>query len=411
MLFFSGCAQKPLQLLENVQKQNPLKMYHRIYVVESDTDVFNLQDFFYQSLQGQMPIEKHHVQNLRGPQGSGVVFTPNGHILTCAHVLPVDPKTKAIQPYAKAWVQDQPYNAQVLFVDQALDLALLQLPPKANAEAWPFIPRSQSLQPELGEKIYAFGFPLSPLLGYATRVTEGIVSARVGFQDQPQHFQFSAAIQPGNSGGPIVNERGEILGIVQSTLNSQRAAFFSGGVAPQNVNFAIHGLAIQQFLQQSQILKDTNIQSEQAQSPMARAELASVRLQDPKAPHAIASEQILTLQIFYDVPEPEPIADEIRKVIGLTSGNPVGQDTSVENFTLLLSDFKTSAPLFQIRQEATQRQSAIALAQSALAKLIPLLSRYYYPKAQEQAQIINLKHTLVKFNPEKHSQIAASCCL
>src|SRR5271166_2120217 len=89
-----------------------------------------------------------------------------------------------------------------------------------------------------GEDIIVIGFPLRGLLSSAPTVTTGIVSSLAGLRDDRTRFQISAPVQPGNSGGPVLDKAGSVVGMVVSKLNVLRIARMTGDI-PQNVNFAI----------------------------------------------------------------------------------------------------------------------------------------------------------------------------
>ena len=89
-----------------------------------------------------------------------------------------------------------------------------------------------------GEDIIVIGFPLRGLLSSAPTVTTGIVSSLAGLRDDRTRFQISAPVQPGNSGGPVLDKAGNVVGMVVSKLNVLRIARMTGDIA-QNVNFAI----------------------------------------------------------------------------------------------------------------------------------------------------------------------------
>ena len=91
---------------------------------------------------------------------------------------------------------------------------------------------------ELGDKVFVLGFPLSDILGSDIRLTDGIVSARSGIDADSTYFQISAPIQPGNSGGPIFNEKFEVIGVAAHKL-SDMSMWASDGIIPQNVNFGV----------------------------------------------------------------------------------------------------------------------------------------------------------------------------
>ena len=76
-------------------------------------------------------------------------------------------------------------------------------------------------------------------MGDNPKYTEGVVNAISGLKDDPTVFQISVEIQPGNSGGPLFNSSGQVIGITQSSLDPDLAIEVFGGILPQNVNYAI----------------------------------------------------------------------------------------------------------------------------------------------------------------------------
>lgn len=137
--------------------------------------------------------------------------------------------------------------ARVQAADRRRDLALLSVdksigPPLAFRDAPPV---------RRGEYVITYGFPLSGLLSSGPSLTTGNISALAGLRDNPANFQISAAVQPGNSGGPLFDSRGNVIGVVVSKLNAARVARLTGGDIPQNVNFAVKGTEALAFLQQN----------------------------------------------------------------------------------------------------------------------------------------------------------------
>jgi serine protease Do len=90
----------------------------------------------------------------------------------------------------------------------------------------------------LGEEVVALGYPLRGVLGDGLNVTTGTISALSGLGNDSTKVQFTAAIQPGNSGGALVDRTGALVGVVASKL-SDMLALNDGGFIPQGVNFAI----------------------------------------------------------------------------------------------------------------------------------------------------------------------------
>jgi len=133
------------------------------------------------------------------------------------------------------------FQAQLVLRDQVNDLAILQLPGyDAETGSCTRLPYrlTNSRGVRLGSKVFVLGYPLSTFLGTAPRYTEGVVSSERGIEDDPRTFQISAEIQPGNSGGPLLDEKGNLVGVVIARLNDSKLFELTGSI-PQNVNFAV----------------------------------------------------------------------------------------------------------------------------------------------------------------------------
>jgi serine protease Do len=103
-----------------------------------------------------------------------------------------------------------------------------------------------------GEEILAYGFPLQTLLASSGQIGAGLVAATSGLRNNPAQLQIDVSLQPGNSGGPLLDRNGELVGIVVSKLNAQRVARLTGDM-PQNVNFAVKHSVVRKFLEQNQV--------------------------------------------------------------------------------------------------------------------------------------------------------------
>jgi S1-C subfamily serine protease len=100
---------------------------------------------------------------------------------------------------------------------------------------------------ELGEDVLVAGYPYGELFSNSIKVTKGIVSSNKGMGDDRGQFQMDAAVQPGNSGGPIYDENGNIVGVAVAQLNKLKVAKAIGSL-PENVNFGIKASTVRQFL-------------------------------------------------------------------------------------------------------------------------------------------------------------------
>ena len=138
--------------------------------------------------------------------GTGFVVNQDGYLLTCEHVVRDADKIK-VTLGAKTW------EAAVISVDKIHDLALIQIPAKGLNT----LPLSNSNAIEVGQEARAFGYPLSFELGEDIKVTRGTV-AGVSMRDAQKIIQIDAAVNAGNSGGPLVNEKGEVIGVVNAKM-------------------------------------------------------------------------------------------------------------------------------------------------------------------------------------------------
>lgn len=120
----------------------------------------------------------------------------------------------------------------------------------------------------LGEDVMVAGYPLQDLLS-GMNFTAGMVSATSGLGGDPNLLQMSSPVQPGNSGGPLLDAVGHVVGVVVAKLDAIAVARASGDI-PQNVNFAVKGEVARSFL------RDHSVEFEQTRSsaPRSRPEIA-----------------------------------------------------------------------------------------------------------------------------------------
>jgi S1-C subfamily serine protease len=130
-------------------------------------------------------------------------------------------------------------------VDEANDLALLQTsaPVLESASI-----RGNGVRS--GDAVIAIGYPFHGLLTSDFTVTTGIVSSLSGILNDTRRLQISAPVQPGNSGGPLLDTSGSVIGVVTSKLNGLKFAKLTGDL-PENMNFAIKTGALRDFLDNS----------------------------------------------------------------------------------------------------------------------------------------------------------------
>ncbi|MCO6416362.1 serine protease [Siccirubricoccus sp. KC 17139] len=172
--------------------------------------------------------------------GTGFVVAP-GRLLTNHHVANGCAEMR-VRPASGG----EELVATVAATDEQRDLALLNV----RGNAGPPLTFRGGPEMRRGEGVVTYGFPLAGLLSSGPTLTTGEVSALAGLRDNPRQFQISAPVQPGNSGGPLLDMQGHVVGVVVSKLNAQRIAQSTGDI-PQNVNFAVKGHEAMDFLRRN----------------------------------------------------------------------------------------------------------------------------------------------------------------
>lgn len=135
-------------------------------------------------------------------------------------------------------------KAEIVAVDETNDLALLKAPvarTPLKIAAWDSVP--------VGLEVFVMGFPQPRYLGAAKKITQGIVNGQRG-NDKNPHFQLSAEVQKGNSGGPALAPDGSVVGVVLAKLNALTVAEKTKDL-PQNVNYALKSSVLLAFLERS----------------------------------------------------------------------------------------------------------------------------------------------------------------
>ena len=172
--------------------------------------------------------------------GTGFYVSKAGQILTNAHVVH-GCSSIAVKGHGDASATP----ARVTASDEKRDLALIALD---TPQTTPHVVLTWRRDTRLGEQIAIFGFPYLGALASSGTFTRGDVTALAGVADNHAHFQLSAPVQQGNSGGPVVDERGQVVGVVVAKLNALAVAR-AGGDIPQNVNFAIKSTEAISFME------------------------------------------------------------------------------------------------------------------------------------------------------------------
>lgn len=159
--------------------------------------------------------------------------------------------------------------ARVVATSRADDLAALRVERPARS----FLKLRVGAPIRPAEPVLVFGYPLAEALSSAGNTTLGNVTALSGLRDDSRFIQISAAVQPGNSGGPAVDEAGRLMGVVVSKLNAVAIARLTGDI-PQNVNFAIKVGTLVNFLEANNIAYEPAEQSARELPATERAQRA-----------------------------------------------------------------------------------------------------------------------------------------
>src|SRR4029079_4698918 len=169
----------------------------------------------------QGPMDPRSPRGFHGGQGSGVIVSPDGYVLTNNHVIDGAREVTVTLP------DKREFQGKIVGADPKTDLAVV----KIDAKNLPAVPWGDASKLQVGEYVLAVGNPF----GLNSTVTLGIVSAlgrgRMGITQYEDFIQTDAAINPGNSGGALVNTRGELVGI--------NTAIFSQTGGYQGVGFAV----------------------------------------------------------------------------------------------------------------------------------------------------------------------------
>jgi S1-C subfamily serine protease len=160
--------------------------------------------------------------------GTGFAVSSDGYIVTACHVIQ---DAKAIKVYLS---KDSVVSAKVIHSDPMNDLAVL----KIESATPNFLQLAPMRSVKMGDKVFTIGFPVSSILGQKAKYTEGVISSISGIKDASSLLQITVPVQPGNSGGALVSEKGEVVGIITSSA-AILPFIEESGTLPQNVNWAV----------------------------------------------------------------------------------------------------------------------------------------------------------------------------
>ncbi len=194
--------------------------------------------------------------------GTGFVVSKSAQIVTNNHVV-----KDCVGDIHGNIVGQAPVKLRVVSADETNDLALLQGTKKFKEKD---IATIRGSAVNSGDQVVAIGYPLHGLLTSDLTVTTGVISSLAGLYNDTRFLQISAPVQPGNSGGPLHDASGNVVGMVTAKLNALRIAKATGDI-PENINFAIKTGALRDFLDNSAVSYSTA----EPGSEMKTADIAS----------------------------------------------------------------------------------------------------------------------------------------
>ena len=190
--------------------------------------------------------------------GSGFFISEDGYLATNHHV--IDDATTIEVSFVRdgQWVN---YPATVVMSDKQNDLSILKITSK-DFKPMPTIPYNFNTRvQDTGSEVFTLGFPMTDVMGSEVKFTDGKISSKSGIQGDATVYQITVPIQPGNSGGPLFNMDGSLVGITSSGLNRE---YFRS----ENVNYAIKSSYLKTLVESLPNHIELQTQSEVAKLPL-----------------------------------------------------------------------------------------------------------------------------------------------
>jgi len=193
------------------------------------------------------PLGTVDPEDLQG-SGTGFAVSSEGYFITCAHVVQGAVKIEVI-------LGDRRWVGRVVAADSKQDLALIQV----EATGLPALALAVEDTVELGQSVAVVGFPLSPLLGASIKMSRGSVTGAIDtLSGDIQRSQVDATINPGNSSGPLIGERGEVVGVASELLTGSRLA---------DVGFAVPVKEVRELLRKAKVKATASLSSVALRGP------------------------------------------------------------------------------------------------------------------------------------------------
>jgi len=170
---------------------------------------------------------------------TGFFVTNDGYFVTNYHVI-----KDASQIYITTSSGER-VPAKIIRQDQDIDIVLAKANVKGQAVHW-----GTRQNVDKGEGVLTLGYPLMVIQGREQKATFGRINSYSGIRGDPGVYQIDVPVQPGNSGGPLISENGNVIGVVKATFN-QMAALETMGTLTQNINYAVKSDQVLPMLKQT----------------------------------------------------------------------------------------------------------------------------------------------------------------
>jgi S1-C subfamily serine protease/antitoxin component YwqK of YwqJK toxin-antitoxin module len=208
---------------------------NNIGIVASGKGDYILENIIVKEFMSAEELEKKGPKNVTSissewkGNGSGFFISEKGYIATNYHVVK---EASAIQVEYFQKGKKNTFNAKVIVTDKQNDLAIIQINDSKfkNLPSIPYV--FSSTIKDVGSEVFALGYPMANVMGDEIKFTDGKISSKTGIEGDITVYQISVPIQPGNSGGPLFDNKGNLVGITSSALNKE---YFNS----ENVNYAI----------------------------------------------------------------------------------------------------------------------------------------------------------------------------
>lgn len=153
---------------------------------------------------------------------SGFLLSNDGFIITNYHVIE---NTKNVTVRGVNGNKKSSLSASIIYTDSTNDLAILKLDDKITVNSPVYTLRNRAC--EIGESIFVLGYPLTNAMGEDIKLTDGLVSSQNGYKGDTTSYQISAPVQPGNSGAPLFDKNGAVVGVINAKLSGAENATYA----------------------------------------------------------------------------------------------------------------------------------------------------------------------------------------